>query len=90
MDGEIIFFIVFGFLLLFVIIPFAIIETTFSYPQAAENANQFCKEQGYDFYESFERIGILSTTPVAIECKYVQNYQEMDIALRQTWGGEED
>ena len=63
------------------------IDLTYKFPQAAEKANQICKEQGYDFYERFERIGILSTEPVAIECKYVQNYQEMDIDLRQTYGG---
>ena len=75
------------FLTLFVLVPLAIIDDTYKIPQAAEKANQICQEQGYDFYESFERIGILSNEPVAIECKYVQNYQEMDIDLRQTYGG---
>jgi len=90
--AKVFLYIFLGLLILWFVIgiPILIIDETVTRPQAAENANQFCKEQGYDFYESFERIGILSTTPVAIECKYVQNYQEMDIALRQTWGGEED
>ena len=57
-------------------------------PQAAENANLICKEQGYDFYESFERIGILSSTPVAIQCKYVENYKEID--LTQHYSGSSD
>ena len=64
-----------------------VIDVTYKLPQAAETANQICQEQGYDFYEKFSRIGILSDEPVAIECKYVQNYQEMDIELRQTYGG---
>ena len=73
---------VIGFL---VVIPLIIIDGAFLYPQAAENANQFCQSEGYDFYERFERIGILSTIPVAIKCKYVDNYKEMDIKLRQTF-----
>ena len=64
------------------------IDITYKLPQAAEKANQICQSEGYDFYEKFERIGILSNEPVAIECKYVQNYQEMDIALRQYFGEE--
>ena len=60
---------------------FCFIDETYLYPQAAENANQFCQQQGYDFYEDFERIGLFSTTPVAIACKYVDNYQEIDMKL---------
>lgn len=81
---------VFGVLLiLFLIacISFTIIDEVYKFPQAAENANQICQEKGFDYYETFERIGFLSTKPVAIKCKYVDNYQEMDIALRQTFGG---
>ena len=66
-----------------------IIDCTYREPQAAERANQICKNQGYDFYEKFSRIGLLSTTPVAIECKYVQNYKEVDVELRQTFGAAE-
>ena len=64
-----------------------VIDITYKFPQAAETANQICQSEGYDFYEKFSRIGFLSNEPVAIECKYVQNYQEMDIDLRQTYGG---
>ncbi len=84
--GGIVFLLLGGSLLL-VCLPMAIIDDTYKFPQAAEKANQICQEQGYDFYEKFERIGILSNEPVAIECKYVQNYQEMDIDLTQTYGG---
>lgn len=74
-------------LLLIALGPMIIIDSWYKFPQAAEMANQICQEQGYDFYEDFERIGFLSTEPVAIKCKYVDNYQEMDIRLRQTYGG---
>ena len=80
--GSIVTFLI---LLIISICVLGLVDEEYRIPQAAENANQFCQEQGYDFYERFERIGILSSTPVAIECKYVQNYQEMDIALRQTF-----
>lgn len=74
-------------LLLVVITPIGIIDAAYKHPQAAETANQICQSQGYDFYESFKRVGILSKEPVAIKCKYVDNYKEMDIRLRQTYGG---
>lgn len=89
MEPETIVGIFVGFLLLLLLlcIPMAIIDGFYKCPQAAATANQICQEKGYDFYEDFERVGILSTEPVAIKCKYVDNYQEMDIALRQTYGG---
>ncbi|KKK56584.1 hypothetical protein LCGC14_3063040 [marine sediment metagenome] len=68
---------------LFVMAPIGIIDAIYKEPQAAEKANQICQEQGYDFYESFERIGILSKEPVAIKCKYVDNYKEIDMNLRK-------
>ena len=68
---------------LFGLIIFAIIEIGYKYPEAAEKANQICKEQGYDYYEKFERIGILSNEPVAIKCKYVDNYQDIDMNIRR-------
>jgi len=67
-----------------------LIDMGYKLPQAAENANQICQEKGFDYYEDFERIGFLSTEPVAVKCKYVTNYQEMDIALSQTFGGGND
>ena len=73
--------------LLFIILVAGLFDELYLLPKAAESANQMCKEQGYDFYESFKRIGLFSTTPVAVECKYVENYKEMDIILRQIYGG---
>jgi len=51
-------------------------------PEAAEKANIHCQNRGYDFYESFSR-KLLSTKPIGIKCKYVDNYKEMDIDIRQ-------
>lgn len=89
MESETIIGMLLGFVILVLLfcIPMAIIDGVYKHPQAAETANQICQENGYDFYESFARVGILSTEPVAIKCKYVDNYQEMDIKLRQTYGG---
>jgi len=81
---------VFAVLFFFGCVTFSIIDNTYKFPQAAKNANQICQEKGFDYYESFERIGFLSTEPVAIKCKYVTNYQEMDIKLQQTFGGSND
>ena len=78
-------FLLFSIILIF---SFAIYGSCYKLPQAAENANLICQEQGYDFYESFERIGILSSTPVAIQCKYVENYKEID--LTQHYSGSSD
>ncbi len=81
---------VFFIILLVGVGAIAYIDEVYKFPQAAENANQICQEKGFDYYEDFERIGFLSTKPVAIKCKYVTNYQEMDIELRQTFGGFEE
>ncbi len=62
---------------------FALIDCIYKVPQAAENANLICQEQGYDFYEKYSRIGIWSTTPVAIKCQYVSSYQERDININK-------
>ena len=69
--GVVIF--VFGFLFC------SFIDSIWSIPQAAENANQYCKDKGYDFYESFQRIGLLSDNPIAIVCKYVDQYRKIDV-----------
>jgi len=60
-----------------------IIDGVYQYPKAAEKANQICEEQGYDFYEDFSRVGILSSEPVAVICKYVENYKEVDMNINR-------
>ncbi len=64
-------------------IPLITYDGIYVRPIAAENANQYCREQGFDFYETFSRIGILSREPVAIKCKYVEQYRAMDINLNR-------
>jgi len=86
MKGEVIVGILI-ILLFFGGVIFTIIDEVYKLPQAAEKANQICQEKGFDYYDDFERIGFLSNNPVAIKCKYVENYQEMDIALKQYYGG---
>ncbi|GAF76185.1 unnamed protein product [marine sediment metagenome] len=56
-------------------------------PLAAEDANHFCKLQGYDSYDDFQRTGLFSTKAIAVRCKYVPNYQQMDIDIKQTYAG---
>lgn len=57
----------------------SVIDDVWVKPVAADKANQHCETRGFDFYESFERIGILSEDPVAITCKYVEQYRKIDI-----------
>jgi len=56
-----------------------VVDSIYKQPMAAEKANQICQGHGYDYYEDFRRIGIWSTEPVAIKCKYVENYKEVDL-----------
>ena len=52
-------------------------------PIASERANEICQEQGFDFYEGYDRIGILSKEPVAIICKYVEQYRIIDLNMNK-------
>jgi len=63
------------------LIPIAIYDMGYIIPAAADKANVECQLRGYDFYESYERIGILSKEPVAITCKYVEQYREIDLNI---------
>jgi len=60
-----------------------LVDDVYKKSMAAEKANQICQGQGYDYYEDFKRIGIWSTEPVAIKCKYVENYKEVDMNVRK-------
>ena len=83
--GEIISIIIGLGIIFFLIVigGIGIIDGVYKYPQAADKANQICQEQGYDFYEKFSRVGILSTEPVAIKCQHVSSYQEKDININK-------
>lgn len=72
------------FLLLVIVIGcvvFGVVDEIYKSPQAADIANEICKEMGYDSYEKFSRVGFLSTEPVAIRCKYVDNYKDIDMRI---------
>ena len=68
---------IFAFLMVTLIFG-AIIDGFYVKPVASEKANKFCMQMGFDFYESYERIGFFSTSPVAIKCKYVEQYRQLD------------
>ena len=68
-------------LLMVVGIPLSIYDDFYIKPQASEKANQYCVEKGFDFYEDYKRIGFLSKEPVAIICKYVDQYRDIDFNL---------
>ena len=75
--GAMIFFIS----ILFSILVVSVIDMTYKEPLAADKANEICKEQGYDSYEKFSRVGFLSNEPIAIRCKYVDNYKDIDMRI---------
>lgn len=54
-------------------------ECFFIRPYADDNANKICQEQGFDFYESYSRVGLFSKEPIALRCKYVDQYRLIDI-----------
>ncbi len=67
------------FLSLVIGIPLMMYDGLYVYPIASEKANEHCQEQGFDFYEDYSRVGFLSKEPVAIICKYVEQYRNIDL-----------
>lgn len=57
-------------------------DAMYVYPIAANKANQVCQQKGFDFYEDFSRVGLFSTEPVAVTCKFVDQYQKSDINIK--------
>lgn len=82
-----IFFILISIIVVFCVISM-IVDSAYTLPKASEKANNICKDEGYDFYDSFKRIGLFSSEPVAIKCKYVDNYKDVDMNIRRESGGE--
>ncbi len=77
------FLLVFLYALFFIVgIPFMIYDNLYIIPIAKEKANNICQEQGFDFYESYSRIGLLSKEPVAVICKYVEQYRNIDLNIK--------
>jgi len=55
----------------------ALINLWFFHPQAAENALQVCKEDGFNSFESFETMPF-STNPLGVKCSHIQNKYEVE------------
>ena len=70
-------------LLLFVVSLIAGYDTMYVIPIVDEKANQHCQERGFDFYEDYSRVGFLSKEPVAIICKYVEQYRDINLNIRE-------
>jgi len=64
-------------------IPLIVYDGVYITPIVDEKANQHCQEKGYDFYEKYSRIGFLSKEPVAIICKYVEQYRNIDLNINK-------
>ena len=57
----------------------AVYDGIYISPIASDKANIHCKGLGFDFYESYKRVGIFSKTPIAVKCKYVEQYRKIDL-----------
>ena len=82
MDGEDVIIWVIGIAIVLAIvigIPLAIIDSLYFSPIASDRANSHCEDLEFDFYEDYDRIGLLSKNPVAIRCKYVDQYRQIDL-----------
>jgi len=74
-----------GFILVFALIPVAMVDDIWIRPIASERANEYCIAHGFDQYKSYSRIGFLSTEPIAIKCEYAERYT--DLGVRTTESG---
>ena len=66
------------FVFLIVFAGCALYDSEIIKPKVADKVNNICKQQGYDYYESYEKT-FLSTAPKAIICKYVDNYKKIEV-----------
>jgi hypothetical protein len=69
--------------MLFIGLPCAIIDVTWIQPRADDNANIICQEQGYDFFETYSREGLMSETPIAVKCKYAEQSRKIDLNVNK-------
>ena len=70
-------------ILLFVCIG-GLVDAIWIHPVAENNANIECKELGFDQVKEFSRIGVFSTTPVAIKCEYAERYTDLGVRTTAT------
>ncbi len=75
--------IIFAVLFVFIVLPLMIYDIVYIVPIVNEKANQYCQEKGFDFYESYSRVGFLSKEPMAIICKYVEQYRDIDLNINR-------
>ncbi len=75
--------IIFAVLFVFIVLPLMIYDMVYIVPIVNEKANQYCQERGFDFYEDYSRVGFLSKEPMAIICKYVEQYRDIDLNINR-------
>ena len=75
--------IIFAVLFVFIVLPLMIYDIVYIVPIVNEKANQYCQERGFDFYEDYSRVGFLSKEPMAIICKYVEQYRDIDLNINR-------
>ena len=61
-----------------------VVDSVWTHPIAKDNANIECKELGFDQVKGFSRIGLFSTTPVAIKCEYAERYSDLGVRTTAT------
>ncbi len=54
-------------------------DTFYIKPIADEKANTICKENGFDQYKRFSRVGLFSKNPIGIKCEYAERYTDLGI-----------
>jgi len=72
-------------IVMFFYLIIGLLENLYIEPIVKDNANEFCQDKGYDFYEDYARTGLINSNPIAVRCKYAENSREID--LTQTYGG---
>ena len=65
--------------LMMVFLGSGIYDTFYIKPIADEKANTICKENGFDQYKRFSRVGLFSKNPIGIKCEYAERYTDLGI-----------
>ena len=60
-------------------VGYLIIDNIWVTPTADNNANNYCKDHGFDQFKSYSRVGLLSTVPVGIKCEYAEKYTDLGV-----------
>ena len=73
-----------GFISASILFGLGAYDAVFIEPIAANNANNYCQDIGFDQYKSFSRIGLLSENPVGIKCEYAERYTDLGVRVNPT------